>query len=79
MLRLGLSTLGVGALLALILENSGGIGSCGPRPGMLPVLLAYMIALSMGSLVTLVGMVQLAIDRFRHREENRAMPHVIAM
>jgi hypothetical protein len=76
MLRWGLSILGIGLLLLLILESSGGLGSCGPRPGMMPILLAYMLALPIGGLLTMIGLIQLAIDRFRHRHENGSMPRI---
>jgi hypothetical protein len=76
MLRWGLAILGVGLVLLVILERSGGLGSCGPRPGMLPVLIGFMLALSVGGLLTLIGLVQLAIDRFRHRKEGRAIPRI---
>lgn len=76
MLRWGLSILGVGLVLLLILEGSGGLGSCGPGSGMLPVLLAYILALPVGSLLTLIGLALLALDRFRHRKEDRAMPRI---
>ena len=76
MLRWGLSILGVGLVLLLFLEGSGGLGSCGPGSGMLPVFLAYIVALPVGSLVTLIGLVLHAIDRFRGRKENRAMPRI---
>jgi hypothetical protein len=43
---------------------------------MLPVLIAYMLALPVGGLLTLIGLVQLVIDRFRRRKENRAVPRI---
>jgi hypothetical protein len=43
---------------------------------MLPVLLAYILALPVGSLLTLIGLALLALDRFRHRKEDRAMPRI---
>jgi len=76
MLRWGLSILGVALLFMLILEGSGGLGSCGPSPGALPFFFGYMIALPLGGLLTLIGLVQLAIDRFRHRKENHEMPRI---
>jgi hypothetical protein len=76
MLRWGLSILGVGLILLLILESAGGLGSCGPGTGMLPVLLGYMVALPIGALLTLIGLIQLAVHRLRHRQENRSMPRI---
>ena len=76
MLRWGLSILGIALALMLILEGSGGLGSCGPRSGMLPVLLGFMVAFPLGGLLTLIGLAQLATDRFRRRRENREMPRV---
>ena len=76
MLRWGLPILGVGLVLLLILQGSGGLGSCGPSSGALPILIASMIALPIGGLLTLIGLVRLAIGRFRHRKENRDMPHI---
>jgi hypothetical protein len=81
MLKWGLVTLGIGLALLLLFAvlNGAGViyfGSCGPSPGALPLLLAYVVALPLGGLLTLIGLVQLAIDRFRHRKENEAVPRI---
>ena len=76
MLRWGLPILGVGFVLLLIFDGSGGFGICGPRPGMLPVFLACMLTLPVGGLMTLIGLGGIAINRFRHRKENAAMPRI---
>jgi len=71
MLGWELSILGVALACLLILGGFGGLGSCGPTPGMLPVLIGYMLALPIGGLLTLIGLIQLAISRFRQRKDNR--------
>jgi hypothetical protein len=76
MLRWGLSILGVGLFSMLILGSSGGFGSCGPSTGMLPFFLTYMLAIPIGGVLTLIGLIQLAIDRFRHRKEYATTPRI---
>ena len=76
MIRWGLSILGIALVFLLILESSGGLGSCGPSPGMLPVLLGYMLTLPIGGLMTLIGLIQLAINRFHRRREDLTMPRI---
>jgi hypothetical protein len=71
MLRWGISILAAGALLGWILSASGGLGSCGPRSGMLPVLIGFMVALPLGAFLTLIGLIQLAVRRIRHRNQDR--------
>jgi hypothetical protein len=71
MLRWGVSILVAGALLGWILSASGGLGSCGPGSGMLPVLIGFMIALPLGALLTLIGLIQLAVHRIRHRSRDQ--------
>ena len=72
MLRWGVSILAAGAVLAWILSASGGIGSCGPRPGMLPVLIGFMAALPLGALLTLIGLGQFVLHRIRGRSKQEA-------
>jgi hypothetical protein len=81
MLQWGLSTLGIGLVFLLLfagLDKAGVVyfGSCGPSPGALPLLLVCMLALPIGGLMTMIGLIQLAFDRFRHRQENGAMPRI---
>lgn len=76
MLRWGLSILAVALVLLLILQGWGGLGSCGPSPGALPVFFAYMLALPVGGLLTVIGLTRLAIHRYRNRNENAQMPRI---
>ena len=76
MLRWGLSILGVALVLMLILARPGHFGSCGPGPGMMPVLIGYIVLLPLGALLTLIALIRLGLDRFRRRKENRVMPHI---
>lgn len=68
MLRRGVSILAVGAVFAWVLSASGGLGSCGPRPGMLPILIGFMLALPLGALLTVIGLGQLVFQRLRNRD-----------
>jgi len=76
MFKWGLAILGFGLVLLMIIEGSGGLGSCGPKSGMLPVLIGYMVALPTGTLLTLIGLLKLAVDRFRRRNESSAPRHI---
>jgi len=76
MLRWGLGILGVALVCGLLLAASGGIGSCGPQPGALPFMIGYMITLPLGAILTLIGLIQWAVNRYRHRKENREVPRV---
>jgi lipid-A-disaccharide synthase-like uncharacterized protein len=76
MLRWGLSIFGAALILLAILSRSGGIGSCGPSSGMLPVFLAYILAFGVGALLTLIGSIRLTINWFRHRKERGVMPRI---
>ena len=74
MLRWGLSILGIALVLMLILSGPGGLDSCGPGPGMMPVLIGYMVLLPLGALLTLIALIRLALNRFCHRGQSQAMP-----
>jgi uncharacterized membrane protein YgdD (TMEM256/DUF423 family) len=81
MLRWGLSILGVGLLFLLVfasLEKAGVVyfGSCGPSLGAVPLLFVCMLALPIGGVLTLIGLIQLAINRFRHRKDNAIIPRI---
>ena len=68
MLGWGLGVLGVALVCGLLLAASGGIGSCGPQPGALPFTIGYMITLPFGAILTLVGLFQWVVNRYRHRK-----------
>jgi len=66
MLRWGLSIFGIGLLLVLILDIAG-LDCCGDSKIMLALFYAYRIVIPVGPLLMLIGLVQVAIDRLRHR------------
>ena len=76
MFRLGLLIFGVGLVLLLILAGSGSLSTWDPTPGTMRGLVASMLAILIGGLLTLIAGIRLAIDRFRHRREDGAKPRV---
>jgi hypothetical protein len=76
MLRWGVSILVGGVVLAWILNASGGVGSCGPKPGMVPIMIGAFLALPAGALLTMIGLLRLAFLQIRNRDRGAGVGRI---